>query len=883
MEPVTLTIITYVSLKCVDQFIKEEGYGRLKKLFFPETKYKNQLVKIICNSIDEFEKQHPYDNSNGMFPFYHSQIFFEHLTLYILFKKGTLDEIKGDFNNFPQIIQPSQKDLEDFYSLFTEKINADKVLNKLFINENYKSQIFDISKAIEEVKELMASVKQDTSSIKTSVDALIAEIDSKKLTPGKISKALKAQVNRQLQKQINSGKYLQNTFIETGQQKDNLRYLCDSIFYSEKCFYESSILDFRYFNNLLANEQHHPQFNYDFILLKPDVGEMTISDCTQIISTWHNYLITKRQDVVSINTKIDSYKKSTFEYKFRDRIDDLEFLSARVALITETAGQGKTNFLCDFSENFLLKREIPSAFLTGAEVNANDLRQSLLQRIFPDSPNYTFEEFLTSLKSLCYEQGKFFVLVIDGINENYNSKLLSQNLENFISELLEHDFVKIVLSCRTEYYEQNFSNLEASSFAKETKKISSLLRQRPDDDLKKKLLHIYFHYFNIKYHGISNKAHDQLVENFLLLRIFCEAYQNQKLESLENIYKEELFEKYYKIKSDEINKRLKNNDEFKVSGNFDIKNFIQSIVEFMITEKTYVNVPLDKIIANPSDREMYVRFLDENILVKRDIQTDDNGIFTSCEVVNFTFDEFRDFLISRYLVEVLYKKSVEEFVSIIENQVNEKSSLLEGCSTFLFYISRRGLDKPLHEILMKQPWFEAVFSKCIFSLKDSQVTDADKKVLKDKLLKNEGYSYSIIWNLVTRYNTIYYKNLSIEFLFELLRELDQEQYLNCFVSKFGTDRWGNSRLIDQEQLVNQIDDILEEREANEVSYCAKLFELLIYMFTNKNPWDIQTIYEKYYFRHTEQGKIHLKKALESKNEKLTRAIKQFINSYEISL
>ena len=89
MEPIT-TVLSYVSLKCVDQFLKEEGYGKAKKLLFPERKYRNQLVKLIYETIKEFEQYHPIDKSNGMIPFYHSQIFFEHLTLYILFKKGNL-------------------------------------------------------------------------------------------------------------------------------------------------------------------------------------------------------------------------------------------------------------------------------------------------------------------------------------------------------------------------------------------------------------------------------------------------------------------------------------------------------------------------------------------------------------------------------------------------------------------------------------------------------------------------------------------------------------------------------------------------------------------------------------------------------------------------
>lgn len=871
--PVLETVITYVALKFTDQFIKDEGYGRLKRFFFPAKKYKHRLTEVIYDTIKEFEKTHQYESSNGMFPFYHSQIFFEHLTMFVLFKKGTLDEIKGDFNKFPKLIQPTKQDLEEFYSLFAKKTNNDKILRTTFIEENYKSQIFEITQTINEIKEITTSVKADTS-------FLVEERLSQKLTIPKTIEAINSQVNRQLQKQISSGKYLPKTFIETGEQKDNLRYLCDSIFYSEKCFEESSILDFRYLNIFFAKE-NHSLFNFDLTQLKPKNGELTISNSNDLFSKWYEYLIVKQQEVIDI--KISSNEKSKFEYKFRDRIDDLKFLLAKVALITESAGQGKTNFLCDFTENFLLKRKIPTVFLTGAEINANDLRQSIIQRVFPDSPNYTFQEFLNILKEICYEGNKFFVLVIDGINENYNSQLLSQNLETFLSEILEYDFIKVVISCRTEYYEQNFSNFEKATFTKTMKKITSLISRRTDDDIKKKLFHIYFSHFKIEYNGISQEAREQLVENFLLLRIFCETYQSQKLEYIDNIYKEELFEKYYELKSEEINKRLKSNDEFKISGNFDIRNFIQSVVSFMIKENVYVNVPLDNIIANAGDKEMYVRFLDENILVKRDIQTDEKGVFTSSEVVNFTFDEFRDFLISRYLVEVLYQKSKEEFTTFLENQITEKSPILEGCSTFLFFVSRRNSDKTLNDILFKQPWFDTVFSSCVFSLKDSQITDDDKKILRDKLINNEKYSGSIIWDLILRYDINYYKNLNIYFLFEILRELTQQQYSECFISKFSTDRWGHYGGIKQEDLVSQIDDIIEDKKSREANYYENLFELLIYMFINNNRWRIQDIYEKYYFRYIEHGNKQLETALKSKNEALIKEVNQFMESYEISL
>ena len=61
MEPISITIITYVSLKFIDQFLAEEGYGRIKRWFFPKKKYKDQLVSVIYDSIEEHEKHFPYD------------------------------------------------------------------------------------------------------------------------------------------------------------------------------------------------------------------------------------------------------------------------------------------------------------------------------------------------------------------------------------------------------------------------------------------------------------------------------------------------------------------------------------------------------------------------------------------------------------------------------------------------------------------------------------------------------------------------------------------------------------------------------------------------------------------------------------------------------
>lgn len=839
------------------------------------------LNDIIYKTIEEHKIRYPFNDLLIVgTPFYNSTQVFDYFNQFIIFgSTTTTDDFVDLLTKDDSIIIPSKEEIESFYELFISKINQNKTLKELYFEDNYKERIFSISKIIGETKIVVDSIKEDTVVIKTLAEGMASELENKKLTSEKVIDALKKQVTRQLKKQINSGKYLPNTYIETGDQKEHLRYLCDSIFYSEKCIDEIKIMDFRYLNNFLKTKKH-PEFEFDFNRLEIKRDESNFKNFVVGIEACYNYLVTKRQEIIDI--KIASNEKSKFEYKFTNPIKDLEFLKSRVALITETAGQGKTNLLCDFAENFLLNRQIPTVFLTGIEINASDIRLSILKRIFPDSTDYSFQDLINVIKNVCYKQNKYFVIIIDGINENINTKLLSQNLEILIPEILEHDFIKIVLSCRTEYYQQNFYNFEKSAFKKDIQKITSIWSHHPNDDLKEKVFKIYFKYFDIKHHNITDKAYNQLVENFLLLRIFCETYQKQNLEFIDNIYKEELFDQYYSIKSEEINKRLNNNDEFKVSGTFDIKRFISNVVKFMIEERTYVNVPFDRIIENSVDRQMYIRFLDENILVKRDIQTDEGGIFSDKEVVNFTFDEFRDFIISRYLIEVIYKNSIDEFTSFIETEISMKSTLSEGCRTFLFFISRKGKEEILNEIISKQPWYSTVFSTCIFSLKDAQVTSEDKKVLLDNLIINDGSNASIIINLVLRSKTEHYKNLNIDFLFEMLRELDEQQYQNSFISSFHNTR-GAFGGINQEEWVNQISIILEDKKINDFPYLHKLFELLLYMFINGNSWKVTVAYERYYYQYDKSAKEQLSRALTCKNEKLKAKLNQFISNYEIIL
>lgn len=164
MEPVSITIITYVAIKFIDQFLAEDGYERIKSWFFPKKKYQDQLVSVIYDSIEEHEKHFTYDVNGSKLPFYHSQILFDELNKHILFSthytnEKVVEKLKENLN----IFIPNTEELNTFYEAFTRRIKENKKLKKLFIDENYKTRIFDIYESIKSIEEKLTSIEGELS------------------------------------------------------------------------------------------------------------------------------------------------------------------------------------------------------------------------------------------------------------------------------------------------------------------------------------------------------------------------------------------------------------------------------------------------------------------------------------------------------------------------------------------------------------------------------------------------------------------------------------------------------------------------------------------------------------------------------------------------
>ena len=182
-------IVLYISKILIEQLIAEKGYGFLKKLFFPNKKYSERLHQIIQKTIDEFEKKHPVQKLGSKFPFHRSQIVFEQLIKYVLFKKNNDngDKLLEEIKNNPNIIIPSKKEIISFYELFYKNINRDNKLKTLFVEENYQEKIFEISDDLSNLIEGQNRIETKIDEIhyatvpKKSENIIIDKIDKDKL------------------------------------------------------------------------------------------------------------------------------------------------------------------------------------------------------------------------------------------------------------------------------------------------------------------------------------------------------------------------------------------------------------------------------------------------------------------------------------------------------------------------------------------------------------------------------------------------------------------------------------------------------------------------------------------------------------------------------
>lgn len=513
--------------------------------------------------------------------------------------------------------------------------------------------------------------------------------------------------------------------------------------------------------------------------------------------------------------------------KCRRRLEDLSFLTSQICLLTGNAGQGKTNFICDFVQNVLLKRHIPFIYVNGYEIDSADIERTLVKAICP-TLDISFEKLMEQLTLYSSSKRKPVIFVIDGLNENPHPDDFCRMLVAFLKRLLAYDFCKVIMTCRSEYLEENFQEL-TETFEKKMMVEKDIYHHLNEEDIDT-LLERYFRYFNITA-DLGEAVKSTLTNNLLLLRIFCEANKNRKLGRVNHINRDELFTVYY----DTMLTRVADAPDWEGRRDFrrrKIKGFFTIILKRMIETDKFFNVSLDDLMEgmNQEDESMLLRFLDENILLRKDLAKDKEKTENE-EVVNFTYDAFRDYMLAHYILNTL-RDNFEQQKTLIKKFTDDGHQLKEGIIPYLFVHAKNTASEALWNFLKGCPWYVSGFESYVWETDESKVSDEDIGLLLQLLNKNP---YTIARNLLYwgRWNTKEHPKLNIKILLEYVSKLE-DGALEKWVEKIccSTNKkyyWGHEGQTERERFIEMVRSLLGNSQFFEYKDSELVFEFYAYV------------------------------------------------------
>lgn len=669
------------------------------------------------------------------------------------------------------------------------------------------------------------------------------------------------QVSNQLLREKGSKKYIPDVFTAIDSVKDNARYFSHPLHFFRRPIDKLLAIDTSFLDRLHGFLQI-PALSLE--LPRPFPGPKHLAQvptqCTILRTHFQHFADASLADYCSENwDKSGKIVPSETRYKFdeakyllqnagyrirravQDLTRDLSVMEARIFLLTAHAGQGKTNFVCDIAENFLLLYGIPCLFLSGRELRSvpvSKLTDHMSKLILGRDIESTFNDALSSVGTLCQETDKPFVVIFDGINEHPDIAAFAGEIEKVIEHLLVFPLVKIIITCRSEYFSERFSNLQTASFSDSIHQVEEIHREMPERH-RQRMVDAYFKFFKIQSSYISSKVLNTLKNDPLLLRFFCEAYGNPDatkdvtLPAMADIYREVVFRTYLDKKLHEVAARQPLGSGVGIRADRQYKNVLRGIISAMVSSSTFCDIPLSALA--PSLQPALAELIAEDVFLRKDLVAGKSILDPDAEVINFTFDEFRDYLVADHLLNVVHKTEGEEvFAEKLMQYTTNRCPVAEGVSRFVFYAVKRPGQEALHAAITAMPWYERVFLQCIFSVEESCVADADIQRIKEEFSRGSYKAQQVFFALMIRWDTHALPRLNIDLLFSILDDLGDAAYgqlvLPIFYNPMGRYNIGPNPPYEIERIASDIESLVMRKAAPWDKQYSKIVELLIYLF-----------------------------------------------------
>lgn len=629
-----------------------------------------------------------------------------------------------------------------------------------------------------------------------------------------IQALLARQSQRQLEYEMRSGKYIPDIFIETRETKNLARTFSHPVLFFRRTLDSLGRINIpssnRFLNKAGLPTLPFPDLNsYCSTSTLADVNAAAaqlseeLSETTQILA---NYEKASRKEPPPFPIKADCepfYEENKYlfewgfgsglKYRLSDQLNELKAAQARVFILTGRAGQGKTNLVCDFVENFLVKHEIPCAYLSVRKISSIQTPElgEAIQRLIFDGATKSFSDAAKLLSAYASKLNKPFVLIIDGLNEHHRISEFSAQLEQFIETVIEYPHLKLLLTCRSEFFQQRFGNFLKAPLDAHTFVLEAHERQR-DEERYEEMQEGYFAFFKIKRELVSEQVIESLKSDILLLRFFCEAYgargkpEGYQQPNIDNIFREQIFKIYLEEKlgtADLFLQRI--GGKVKPKGTKgDLVAILGHAVKHMLETWQFSDVPIS-IIPESLNEALYA-LLAEELVLRRDAPSGTSVFSPSEETINFTFDEFRDYLLAQYLLCQVYDADASAFKEYIARNDPKDSQVIEGIKKFLFYASRHQENEAFWSFYRNQPWYTDVYGYEVFNI-DTKLLRAEDRDSITAILRAGGEEARMVARkLAVRWHSKRHPLLSLDLLLSFVTEADDLQYDNIVIATFRT-------------------------------------------------------------------------------------------------
>ena len=685
------------------------------------------------------------------------------------------------------------------------------------------------------------------SSVSNFVELIPVELMRTSLYLEKLKEKCLETTREKLDINIRSQKYIPEIFVEEDRYKECFRYFSDPVLFLKKSIQEISRLDFGEINKFIVDFEEEPiEFlKQDYFVTSGkviDIAEkliLWIKETTEKIrrldsSNMHEKMsIEKRHELwATMNRSIVFYLQGFEIY--------LSYIKYSYILLTREAGQGKTNLLCDFAENVLIKKGYCVLYYNAAEFVGDPW--NYLMRNLTLEESYTKEYIFKALEQNYNKQQKPIMVLIDGLNEN-GSENFGTLMRDFLQKCEFVPKLKVMMTTREELFEERFSMIQQGEY---TGKIKIIHMDRPGKNelFADRIFDGYMKHFHITISRRTERAYKTLTQDTLLLRFFAEVYEGRKSVDLYDIYKYPLFTKYIEKKSEEYQKinQLNPKDE--------VKALLDKMAEYMLDHKKFDVIPISEFDHN--QKKILEWMLENSVAFKSNESVQEGFLVETHSTVGFTFDEFRDYVITNY---VLAKKGTEKlFLEFWNQMVSEDYIIREGVQKFAFLFSKSVPSIGLLPIIQKTEEYEKLYWKNIWSVEDQYITDEDIQLWREHVLKHGTSSMRVVSYLIWRYDCDYFTKVNIRYLMGILDELSNDfTFYESFLEKcFGCvkyDKYGSvidyGKVFPVDDMKEFICEKLNNGKAKELKELLKFASYLIDIGTH----EVRDIYKTLYNKH----------------------------------